>query len=169
MPRSKLTRRDDAGRCWLLLAGCPCGRSLRQAGRPAAKSGKTRPSTKLLQMSCGPLVAAGVWEAKVGREDTPERHQRLRMTPPGLGAGPGTALPNGEACEAQAVAPLAGQFVLPDWTVQYGERYRHTPAWLRDGWVGTGDWQVPVPSSSCVTPHYGVLPRRMHFSCCDSV
>jgi hypothetical protein len=76
---------------------------------------------------------------------------------------------NGEACEAQAVAPLAGQFVLPDWTVQYGERYHHTPAWLRVGWVGTGDWQVPVPSSSCVTPHYGVLPRRMHFSCCDSV
>ncbi|PMD54931.1 uncharacterized protein K444DRAFT_666874 [Hyaloscypha bicolor E] len=49
---------------------------------------------------------------------------------------------NGEAGEAQAVAPLAGQFViLPDWTVQYGERYHHTSAWLRAGWVGTGDWQ----------------------------
>ena len=89
------------------------------------------------------------------------------MTPPGLGAGPGTALPNGEACEAQAVAPLAGQFVLADWTVQYGEWYHHTSAWLRDGWVGTGDWQVPAAVVS--PPHCPAAYISRAVTLCDSV
>ena len=81
------------------------------------------------------------------------------MTPPGLRAGAGTGSANCEACEAQAVAPLAGQFVLTDWTVQYGERYHHTSAWLRDGWVGTGDWQVPAAVVSPPPPPPTAPPR----------
>jgi hypothetical protein len=150
-----------------LLAACPCGR-FAAAGRQANR--ELRENMTLTRTAADELWSTGRGRG-LGSKSRAGGHPRAPPEAADDASRPQSwswnGLANCEACEAQAVAPLAGQFVLPHGTVQFGERYHHTPAWLRDGWVGTRDWQVPAAVVS--PPHCPAAYISRAVTLCDSV